>query len=159
MCFLLLLLGFGPVIFFLLIYIYVSFQINPHKWKKYSLSDVDISDQTNNSAAFEFLKQIDEQRESQAEIESTPIDVNAKIEFKRSSKIKRQLKEISKKDVPDEQVDKPKLKGSKFVMPEYIIGQRKDKKKKISNQIQQQHELAEKQLTLSHLQDDDDDIV
>ncbi|XP_037933648.1 uncharacterized protein LOC119668269 [Teleopsis dalmanni] len=131
-----------------------DYQINPHKWKKYSLADVDISDNTNTSAAFAFLKQIDEHREAN-ELTDQDDTTSKKIEFKKSAKIRQKLKSIESQEVADVEIDKPKLKGSKVVMPEYVIGQKKEKRK--ANNTQNQHRAAGS-LTLAHLQDADDEI-
>lgn len=140
------------------------FQINPHKWKKYSLEDVDISDQTNSSAAFEFLRQIDEQRDSNDSSGSGGEEKNEseckKIEFKKSSKIRRNLKTLESHEQLDVEIDSPKLKGSKLVMPEYIVGQKKPnafKRKSADNK--EKKERAAGKLLLSHLQEDDDELI
>ncbi|KAM7359162.1 uncharacterized protein ACRADG_003862 [Cochliomyia hominivorax] len=137
-----------------------DYQINPHKWKKYSLEDVDISDQTNSSAAFVFLKQIDDLKSSSGsdsieQSEGTP----KRIEFKKSSKIRRNLKSLESQEQEDAEVDSPKLKGSKLVMPEYVVGQKKPQEKKknaFSNNKKQ--ERAAGKLFLSHLQEDDEEF-
>ncbi|EDX09936.1 GD12879 [Drosophila simulans] len=95
-----------------------DYQVNPHKWKKYSLSDVDISEQSNSAAALSFLRQMDAQREAEGvDSESHPAD--GKIEFKRTSKLSRKLKSLKQQEVEDVELDKPQLRGSKLVMPEY----------------------------------------
>ncbi|XP_075162152.1 uncharacterized protein LOC142234839 [Haematobia irritans] len=128
-----------------------DYQVNPHKWKKYSLEDVDISDHTNTSAAFEFLREIETQKESCEP--AVPIDLNQKIEFKKSSKLRRNLKSIEEKEQQDTEVDSPKLKGTKLVMPEYVIGSKKSNiKTKDTGK-----ERAAGNLTLSHLHEEDED--
>ncbi|XP_055912104.1 uncharacterized protein LOC129946094 [Eupeodes corollae] len=126
-----------------------DYQVNPHKWKKYSLADVDISDHTNTAAALSFLKEIESSKDEE---ESTDC-ASGKISFNKAVKAKRSIR-ISG-EVDDEEVDKPKLKGSKLVMPEYVIGQKseKDKRKKRSpSKIE-----TSSQLTLSHLQEDEEE--
>lgn len=54
----------------------------------------------------------------------------------------------------DLEVDSPKLKGSKLVMPEYVVGTKKVKSNKVKETKQ---ERAAGKLMLSHLQDDEDD--
>ncbi|XP_023293903.2 uncharacterized protein LOC111677082 [Lucilia cuprina] len=135
-----------------------DYQVNPHKWKKYSLEDVDISDQTNSSAAFEFLRQIDEQKDS-SESEENSEGQKTKIEFKKSSKIRRNLKTLESLEKMDVEIDSPKLKGSKLVMPEYVVGQKKQEKKKLHNlgDKNEKKERAAGKLLLSHLQEDDEE--
>lgn len=140
----------------------IALKINPHKWKKYSLEDVDISDQTNSSAAFEFLRQIDEQKESAESPESqTYKGESEKIEFKKSSKIKRNLKTLKSQEQMDAEIDSPKLKGSKLIMPEYIVGQKKTSTFKknsinVTYSSPEKKERAAGKLLLSHLQEDDE---
>ncbi|XP_017133880.1 protein TSSC4 [Drosophila elegans] len=130
-----------------------DYQVNPHKWKKYSLSDVDISDQSNSAAALSFLRQMDAQREAEGDdIESPSSD--GKIEFKKTSKLNRNLKKLQQQEVEDVELDKPKLRGSKLVMPEYVIGQRAQKQKKSKTQSNQSR--ASGKLQLSHLAEEDE---
>lgn len=139
----------------------MNLQVNPHKWKKYSLEDVDISDQTNSTAAFAFLKQMETQKDDNMECTNDTYGEKKKIEFKKSSKIRRNLKSIQSAEQLDVEVDSPKLKGSKLVMPEYVIGQKKTtiKKKCLSGSISsdKQRERAAGKLLLSHLQQDDEE--
>ncbi|KAH8369984.1 hypothetical protein KR093_001762 [Drosophila rubida] len=130
-----------------------DYQVNPHKWKKYSLSDVDISDQTNSAAALSFLRQMDAQRESEADDEDAA-GAGHKIEFKKKSKLNRNLKQLKQTEVDDVELDKPQLRGSKLVMPEYVIGQKSGKKSK-KQQSSSQSRAAGK-LQLSHLEELDE---
>lgn len=120
--------------------------MNPHKWKKYSLDDADISDRTNTSAAFAFLTEIerrkDMEEEKRARENEMDVDDNSssgKIVFKKqnTSRDNRKpsfnqstavRKEIEKSDSRSESDAKGVLKGAKFVMPEYVIGQKVQKK-------------------------------
>ncbi|XP_055843543.1 uncharacterized protein LOC129910265 [Episyrphus balteatus] len=127
-----------------------DYQVNPHKWKKYSLADVDLSsDHTNTAAALSFLKEIESIKDSDESEEAS----SGKISFNKSVKAKRSIRVSG--EIDDEEVDRPKLKGSKLVMPEYVVGQKaeKDKRKKRSpNKVEKSS-----QLTLSHLQEDEDE--
>ncbi|ALC43681.1 CG6674 [Drosophila busckii] len=133
-----------------------DYQINPHKWKKYSLADADISDQSNSSAALAFLKQMDARREAEADdIADDEAGRANKIEFKKTSKLQRNFAQRREIEVDDAEVDKPQLRGSKLVMPEYVIGQKstkKAKKTRISNQ-----ERAAGKLQLSHLEEPEEE--
>lgn len=131
-----------------------GYQKNPQKWKKYSLSDVDISDQTNISAAFEFMRTIESQHQISDLEGSSTKELNSKITFNRSSNVRRNLRSVVN---DDDSSDKPKLKGSKLIMPEYVVGQ---KIKPISNSKKNEKVLLsnKKMLSLSHLMDDDDDV-
>lgn len=125
------------------------------------MEDVDISDQTNSSAAFEFLRKIDEHKDT---LESPEKDEGekTKIEFKKSSKIRRNLKSLESLEKMDAEIDSPKLKGSKLVMPEYVVGQKKTSsmfKKKSINMVNSKEKIerAAGKLLLSHLQEDDEE--
>ncbi|XP_001353709.2 uncharacterized protein [Drosophila pseudoobscura] len=137
-----------------------DYQMNPHKWKKYSLEDVDISDQSNSSAALSFLRQMDAQRQTEAG-DDAEMDAGGKIEFKKKSKLNRNLKKLEAEEVADVELDKPRLRGSKLVMPEYIIGQKKPQKQTKSKPSDNKIRAAGK-LQLSHLAEedgDDDDVA
>ncbi|XP_068148590.1 uncharacterized protein [Drosophila tropicalis] len=134
-----------------------DYQVNPHKWKKYSLSDVDISEQTNSAAALSFLREMDAQREADTigqddELASSTVH---KIEFKKTSKLNRNLKKLQSDETEDVTVDKPQLRGSKLIMPEYVIGQRAAPKQKRSKPKAEQNRAAGT-LQLSHLDELDD---
>ncbi|XP_061391060.1 uncharacterized protein LOC133333022 isoform X1 [Musca vetustissima] len=133
-----------------------DFKVNPHKWKKYSLEDVDISDHTNTSAAFEFLREIDARKETDDDgvSEDRETILTKKIEFKKSSKINRNIKTLQSQEQQDVEVDSPKLKGSKLVMPEYVIG---GSKKKVAKAKNTKQDRAAGKLKLSHLQEEDED--
>ncbi|XP_013113967.1 uncharacterized protein LOC106091838 [Stomoxys calcitrans] len=130
-----------------------DYQVNPHKWKKYSLEDVDISDHTNTSAAFEFLREIESQKDISQP--ARDIDLNQKIEFKKSSKIRRNLKSLEEQEQQDAEIDSPKLKGTKLVMPEYVVGSKKPKN--LNAKVKNNRERAAGNLTLSHLQEEEEE--
>ncbi|XP_073837056.1 uncharacterized protein [Musca autumnalis] len=137
-----------------------DFKVNPHKWKKYSLEDVDISDHTNAAAAFEFLREIDARKESEDDDGSVGDNKDAilkqKIEFKKSSKLQRHIKALEAQEQCDAEIDSPKLKGSKLIMPEYVIGGSK-KTKKVHSTKNTKQERAAGKLMLSHLQEDEEE--
>lgn len=65
---------------------------NPQKWKKYSLEGIDISDKTNSSAAFAFLKEIDQRNNPTTE---RLTELPSKIEFQKSVRIKNELNKMN----------------------------------------------------------------
>lgn len=136
--------------------------MNPHKWKKYSLGDTDISDKTNSSAAFAFLAEIERRKEQNRNSDDDmDADGSDKIVFKSRAKssgsaaLRRQLDDKSDDD------DKPILKGSKLVMPEYVIGQKKQTANKRKSSTITETSKREKSQTKPHLQhlfeEDEDD--
>ncbi|EDW73183.1 uncharacterized protein Dwil_GK17414 [Drosophila willistoni] len=135
-----------------------DYQVNPHKWKKYSLSDVDISEQTNSAAALSFLREMDAQRETDTigqDDDELASSTGHKIEFKKKSKLNRNLKKLQSDETEDVSVDKPQLRGSKLIMPEYVIGQRAAPKQKRSKPKAGQNRAAGT-LQLSHLDELDE---
>lgn len=112
-------------------------------------------------------KDVEDEAGSLNDAMDTDDSSNAKILFKRQSSSKEHRKpsfnksvslrkEIEYKDDSEESSDKPTLKGSKVVMPEYVIGQKvatktkkrsntdtetgaKDKKSERQNKPQLQH--------------------
>lgn len=124
---------------FVVLNIVFFLQLNPDKWKKYSLDDADISDRTNTSAAFAFLAEIERRKDAeQDDAMDTDDHPSGKIVFKKrtnanerkpsfnhSASLRKDVEHTS--NVSDE---KSILKGSKVVMPEYVIGQKVSKKTK-----------------------------
>lgn len=141
--------------------------MNPHKWKRYSLSDADISDRTNTSAAFAFLKEIERRKDLKDDPDDDEMD--GKITFKRKSanrapKFQRSAplrNAIESSEPQNDDIDaKPILKGSKVVMPEYVIGQKsKDKKRKATSSKTSEKSASEGKntLKLQHLMDEEDE--
>ncbi|KAL5287054.1 hypothetical protein ACFFRR_008167 [Megaselia abdita] len=131
-----------------------DYKSNPQKWKKYSLADVDISDQSNISAAFDFMRAIESQKEKDLDLgfDNEQKEFTGKIKFNKSANVKRSLR-TSKSE---EESDKPKLKGSKLVMPEYVVGQRV-KPTPVSNKKEKVPKDTKQMLSLSHLMEDEDE--
>lgn len=136
----------------------IWFQVNPHKWKKYSLSDADTSDRTNTSAAFAFLKEIEKRKDLMDGPDEDEMD--GKITFKRKGTDKAPrfqrstpLRNAVESQPDDDDIDaKPILKGSKVVMPEYVIGQKsKDRKRKRTSSSTTQKSECRNTLRLEHL--------
>lgn len=161
---------------FLAIYInnkyIITFQVNPHKWKKYSLSDADTSDRTNTAAAFEFLREIEERKRNEAvgggadgdSMDTSELDGGGdqKIVFKQrrrsdlSTKFNQSvsLKAQLGDSASDDGAEKAVLRGSKVVMPEYVIGQKVAKEKRVKQRSTSKAD--QNKLKLNHLFDEDD---
>lgn len=148
--------------------------MNPHKWKKYSLDDADISDRTNTSAAFAFLAEIEKRKDAEAERDAMDIDDNSsdKIVFKKqiSSKEHRKpsfshsvslRKEIELRDKDETTGEKAILKGSKVLMPEYVIGQKVPKQNKRKANVESTDNIkksdGKNRPTLQHLFDEEEE--
>ncbi|XP_053674605.1 protein TSSC4 [Anopheles nili] len=149
-----------------------DYKRNPHKWVKYTLEDVDMSDRTNTAAAFSFLKQMEEQRET-SESGNTPNDgsnprksefCKSLVRFNRSVRLRGQLQEADEPtDTPAE--DKPQYNGRRVLMPEYVVGQKDTKKAKRTNQRKPVSETKKNsELHLDHLMEenenkDEEDVI
>ncbi|XP_050075495.1 uncharacterized protein LOC126562934 [Anopheles maculipalpis] len=113
-----------------------GYKRNPHKWIKYSLEDVDTSDRSNMTAAFSFLKQMEEQRESAENssgdanpLNSTDQPCRSIVRFNRSVRLRSQLDEADEPvETPAE--DRPQFNGRRVLMPEYVVGQKVPKRAK-----------------------------
>ena len=118
---------------------------------------MDTSDRTNSYAALSFLKEIEEQKRGKDE-EAEEKDV--KVTFNKSIKLKKKVEEEK-----TDNTEKSVARGSKILMPEYVIGQKikKDKKKmsfggrssKNSEAIKSQK--SSKELKLGHLMEEEDE--
>lgn len=148
--------------------------MNPHKWKKYSLDDADISDRTNTSAAFAFLAEIEKRKDAEADKNAMDIDDNSsdKIVFKKQNSLKEHRKpsfshsvplrkEIERRDKDETTGEKAILKGSKVVMPEYVIGQKVQKQNKRKINVESTDNVKKSGgkncPTLQHLFDEEDE--
>ncbi|XP_011313811.1 protein TSSC4 [Fopius arisanus] len=126
---------------------------NPHKWAKYSLADIsneDMSDMNNTQAALSFLNGLRARRLKEhainMEIEESP--TISKVTFKKPwGGGPRAL-------VIQDEKEKPVFRGSKIVLPEYVIGQRTMKKGRKEKPLEKFD--RNKQLKLQHLEEEED---
>lgn len=122
-----------------------DYQVNPHKWTRYSLGDVkseDMSERANTAAAMSFLKEI-ELRKSHSE-ESQDTETSNKILFKK----------VSHTEETKECPSVSSFRNSKVVMPEYVVGQKKAQKRK--EKVIKEGGAA-KEIRLGHLLEEDQD--
>lgn len=133
-----------------------TFQKNPRKYTHYTLDDVsDTSDRTNTSAAFSFLKELEDRKnnESEMDYEEESGCNSQKIVFKKSVKLRpREVEE-------DPQLNAKKIQSTKIVMPEYVVGEKrqkpkKDRKPKQSLPASSSNSLR---LRLSHLDEEEEE--
>jgi hypothetical protein len=126
--------------------------VHPKKYTKYSLSDVSrdqMSDKSNTRAAFDFLGQLKAKDDDDDSDEAAESRSDGKISFKKPTQSKSKDEGGSSNVVKD---------GVKRVMPECVVGQKRPK-----NIVGDQDKKVKKakgggvQLTLSHLDDDEDD--
>ncbi|XP_050096210.1 uncharacterized protein LOC126578058 [Anopheles aquasalis] len=123
-----------------------DFQRNPQKWTKYTLEDVDTSERTNTAAAFSFLRQIEEQRETSlalqnaleaGDVQDSQEDTQppkhgfckSVVRFNRSVRLRGQLEEADEPPEPATE-DRPQMNGRRVLMPEYVVGQKVPKRSK-----------------------------
>lgn len=123
--------------------------VNPQKYKKYDLSDVDqMSDRSNTRAAFDFLRQLKDRKSNDDQDE--PLENPGKISFKKP-----------KKTVVEESASSTSIAvdgGHKRVMPECVVGASKKAKssdQKSSNKAASKAKVSK--VSLAHLDDEDDD--
>ncbi|KAK9892829.1 hypothetical protein WA026_022291 [Henosepilachna vigintioctopunctata] len=121
-----------------------DFKKNPHKWTKYSLDDVkdeDISEKGNTKAALSFLKELSVRNDKNImENQDNDQELPKKIVFQRPI-----LNNETTGVTTEESVS---FRGSKIVMPEYVIGQKvkKDRKNRIKKS-KEDHQMVK----LNHL--------
>lgn len=105
----------------------------------------------NTSAAFNFLRELEDRKQAeQMDEEDSDAD---KIVFKKSTKLKPREDPVEE----DPQLNVKKLHGAKVVMPEYVVGQKKQKPRKDPNPRKSPAQKSAKELKLSHLCDEDED--
>lgn len=105
----------------------------------------------NTSAAFEFLRQMEDRRNREERAAESESSEPQKIVFKNSTKLCPKHDD----DNDGESGTKEKIIGNKFVMKEYVIGEKRksQKGKKLPRVISS----SSKQLKLSHLDDDEEE--
>ncbi|XP_075224127.1 uncharacterized protein LOC142325985 [Lycorma delicatula] len=137
-----------------------DFQRNPHKWKKYTLCDVsqdDMSEKSNTAAAMAFLNEIRLRKEREFE---EPMETDKKITFKQPSRPKVTtgacVVQISNEDSPGED-GTSYFRGSKLVMPEYVVGKEDKKKQAKQNKVKKDESAVNKEIKLNHLTEFDDE--
>ncbi|XP_015127842.1 protein TSSC4 [Diachasma alloeum] len=139
---------------------------NPHKWAKYSLADVsneDMSDRSNTQAALSFLNGLRARRlKEQATKDNEDMEVDgeqhgnasdspstSRVSFRTpwAKTMQRETLAVEDKE------EKPVFKGSKIVLPEYVVGQKVVKKGKKEKSVEKVD--RSKQLKLQHLEEQD----
>jgi hypothetical protein len=140
----------GAPSLFQIITVTCTFQKNPQKYVKYSLAEItDTSDRMNTSAAFSFLREMEDRRGG--DLQSNESSEPQKIVFKNSTKLR------PKRDDDNESEKKEKIIGNKFVMKEYVIGEKRPKADKKTPKASSSSSAKAKQLKLSHLDDDEEE--
>jgi hypothetical protein len=142
---------------------------NPHKWIKYSLGDVsqeDMSDRSNTTAALSFLKEMQE-RKSQEKMEVDDSS-SSQITFRQP---KHKIKLLSQYDTSigiisgmtsgdsrASEIEKPSFRSSKLIMPEYVVGMTKKKDKRKHEKLDHlpQNENVSSEIKLQHLIEEDE---
>ena len=123
--------------------------IHPSKYTKYDLSDVSkdqLSDRSNSRAAFDFLRQLKDRKNDDDDQE----EEGGKVSFKQppsKKSIDQEASTSSSNVVRD---------GTKRVMPECVVGQKRTLMKN-TNKKSDHPRKSSKQVSLSHLDDDEDD--
>lgn len=125
-----------------------DFKKNPHKWTKYTLSDVEeISETSNTNVALSFLNDLKKRKERESE--------NEHDHFSKKILFNKPMKKETKAMVDEDQDSKPSFRSSRVVMPEYVVGQKIKKQKNVvkGNIIQEKKQ----EMKLDHLFENEDE--
>ncbi|KAL0127201.1 hypothetical protein PUN28_005475 [Cardiocondyla obscurior] len=147
---------------------------NPHKWVRYSLDDVsseDMTERSNTQAAMSFLRELKARRRSEeveceeemdvelcesnardstgTRFESKKCTSSQQITFRKPKKVARDTAESAETE------EKPVFRSSKIILPEYVIGQKQKKARKLNRPVIKID--RSKQLKLDHLQEPDEE--
>lgn len=101
----------------------------------------------NTSAAFSFLKEIEDRRQSDSPMDEEP--GSSKIVFKKSVRLRPRNDEV------DPMLNAKKIQSTKIVMPEYVVGEKRQKPKK--DRPKEKSSSKGPSLKLSHLDEDEED--
>jgi Tumour suppressing sub-chromosomal transferable candidate 4 len=131
---------------------------NPQGWTHYSLGDVssdDMSDRTNTSTALSFLNELKKRKDNEDDM-----DVDGKrqtLQFKRPVR-KRNEVEVFRPSAERIDPQEPQFRGSKRVMPEYVVGQKNGKGVKRPDAKVKNDAKITKEMKLSHLNLDCEEV-
>ena len=149
-----------------------DYHSNPHKWTKYSLEDVQneqMSERSNSEAAFAFLRELKARKQRERcsretedqpmEFEETSSSSSRKSKFTTLIPFRKSLdsdKNDERNAVVVERDDRPVFRNSKIVMPEYVVGQKQERKVKRIKKSNTEKIDRSKQLKLAHLEEIDE---
>lgn len=103
----------------------------------------------NTSAAFSFLKEIEDRKQTESQMDDES-GSSQKIVFKKSIKLK------PRDDEDDPQLNAKKIQSTKVVMPEYVVGEKRKKPRK-EQKPKDPQASSRSAISLSHLDEEEDD--
>lgn len=121
-----------------------DYQINPHKWTRYSLDvpQEDMSEKANTNAAMSFLKQLDAEISDKAS--ENVDDLPSKIVFTK----------VTPKVIKNTETEtKVSFRSAKIIMPEYVVGQKVNKTK---SKLTEKVKMGGTEIKLDHINSYDD---
>lgn len=104
----------------------------------------------NTTAAFNFLRQLEDRKYDEDDMDTEEAGSSGKIVFKKSIRLK------PKEDEVDPQINAKKIQSNKIVMPEYVVGEKRQKPKKDKSKDQKSSSKGPS-LRLSHLDEEEDE--
>lgn len=136
---------------------------NPQGWTHYSLGDVssdDMSDRTNTSTALSFLNELKKRKDGDDYDDEDEMDVDEK---QQSLQFKRPVKKLNDVEVFHPSAERsdsqgPTFRGSKRVMPEYVVGQKSGKSVKKGDVKVKNDAKNTREMKLSHLNMDCEEV-
>lgn len=137
------------------------------------MEDADISDNTNASAAFAFLSEIEKRKQpdNPSDTDADAMDAEQvtsgkavfnqrrNLKFNRSIQQQKLRAQLEQAKIGDSVEDRVVLRGSKVLMPEYVVGQKSAQKSKQRKPTSTSVSgtSSQKQLKLQHLMDEAED--
>jgi Tumour suppressing sub-chromosomal transferable candidate 4 len=134
---------------------------NPQGWTRYSLGDVssdDMSDRTNTSTALSFLNELKKRKDRDEYDDEDKMDVDEKrqsLQFKRPARKQNEV-EVFCPSAERSDSQGPQFRGSKRVMPEYVVGQKSGKSVKRGDVKVKKDAQNTREMKLSHLVDSEE---
>lgn len=105
----------------------------------------------NTSAAFSFLKEIEDRKQSEDGMDES--GSSQKIVFKKSMRLR------PRHDETDPQLNPKKIQSTKIVMPEYVVGFAEKRARPNKKVPKPKEPSSSSSLKLSHLDEDEDEDV
>lgn len=104
----------------------------------------------NTSAAFSFLKEIEDRKQSDDQMDDE-CGSSQKIVFKKSMRLRPRYDEI------DPRLNAKKIQSTKIVMPEYVVGEKRQRPHKKLPKPKEPSTSSSSSLKLSHLDEEEEE--
>ena len=130
-----------------------DFRLNPDKYTKYNLADVDLPTNTSNSqAAFAFLDEVRKRKADGSAEDAVPVQEGAKFTFKKPTR-----KHAGREKVDEDAAHEGDAKLAQPAAGEAAVKHKSEDSSKDRGEVKEKKGKKSKQMSLSHLMDEEDE--